>query len=100
MARKKASLGKQPVVPEASQTHKKKQQSQVNLATFKELRLIEEEGRQQHLQAETTQKSYKGHVCSVLRSGPVRSWTPFLGGPGPGPVLQISEKGRTEDWTT
>jgi len=62
MARKKASLGKQPVVPEASQTRKKKQQSRDNLATFKELRLIEEEGRQQHLQAETTQKSYKGHV--------------------------------------
>ena len=39
-------------------------------------------------------------VTSVLRSGLVRSWTPFLGGPGPGPVLQISEKGRTEDWTT
>jgi len=51
MARKKASLGKQPVVPEASQMHKKKQQSQDNLATFKELHLIEEEGRQQHLQA-------------------------------------------------
>jgi len=62
MARKKASLGKQPVVPEASQMHKKKQQSQDNLATFKELHLIEEEGRQQHLQAETTQKSYKGHL--------------------------------------
>jgi len=39
-------------------------------------------------------------IVSVLRSGPVQSWTPFLGGPGPGPVLQISEKGRTEDWTT
>jgi len=53
MARKKASLGKQPVVPEASETRKKKQQSQDNLATFKEIRVIEEEGRQQHLQAET-----------------------------------------------
>jgi len=62
MARKKASLGKQPVVPEASETRKKKQQSQDNLATFKEIHVIEEEGRQQHLQAETTQKSYKGHV--------------------------------------
>jgi len=40
------------------------------------------------------------HEPSVLRSGLVWSWTPFLGGPGPGPVLQISEKGRTEDWST
>ena len=39
-------------------------------------------------------------IDSVLRFGPVQSWTPFLGGPGPGPVLQMSEKGRTEDWTT
>ena len=39
-------------------------------------------------------------VASVLRSSLVWSWTPFLGGPGPGPVLQISEKGRTEDWST
>ena len=65
MARQKASLGsKQPAVPDTSQRRKKKQQSlEDNLATFEELHHIKEAGKQQHLQAETTQKAYGGHVC-------------------------------------
>ena len=63
MARQKASIGsKQPAVPDTSQRHKKQQSPEDNLTTLHELHHIKEAGKQQHLQAETMQKAYWGHV--------------------------------------
>ena len=62
MARQKASLDKQSAVPETSKRRKKQQSPKDNVVTFEELHHIKETGKQQHLQAETTQKSYGGHV--------------------------------------
>lgn len=62
MARKKETLNKQPEAPETSQRRKRKQQTQDTPVTLEELQRIKEAGKQQHLQAESTQNAYKGYV--------------------------------------
>jgi len=62
MVRQKASLSKQPTIPESPKRRKKRQDPKDDVTKFSELQHIKEVGKKQHLQAETTQKAYGGHV--------------------------------------
>ena len=62
MARKKATISKEPSVSETSQKHRKNKQSQDSPATLEELHRIKEAGKQKYLQSGATQNAYQGYV--------------------------------------
>ena len=70
MMRQKASVKKQPVVPESPNKSKKKTQGPES-STLEQVKQISQEGKDTHLQSNQTKKAYAGHVrrgCEWLQS--------------------------------
>jgi len=61
MTRQKASVKKQPVVPESPNKSKKKTQGPES-STLEQVKQISQEGKDTHLQSNQTKKAYAGHV--------------------------------------